>query len=342
MRLLWGPVPARLPRGPKSALSVDEVVAAASAWPTRAASTPSRCGRWASGSDAPPWRSTPTCRARPSSSTSCGTGARGAPTTYDFSAGWRAPRAWALDLWDFRLRHPWVHQISSARPVPRPGKPPHHGAPPRSCSAVHGPQRSRRDEDRRHRGRYVAGMTRQIAELREATRSVGQSGTDWWTTQSELIAELVPDVDARFPRLAAANAEGASSSSTNRSSTWSRRPATGSSSAWSGSSTGSRSTWATRVRCSHATDGYGGPSSTRGGPRDPRTSTTRARHRRVERDRPRAGHSAGRPRLRPRGLRGGRRSRGGRRRVAWRRSGGDRRVGRPGHGKPASVSSSTR
>jgi hypothetical protein len=38
---------------------------------------------------------------------------------------------------------------------------------------------------------------------------VGQTEMDWWTTQSELIAELVPDVDARFPRLAAANAEGA-------------------------------------------------------------------------------------------------------------------------------------
>jgi hypothetical protein len=56
---------------------------------------------------------------------------------------------------------------------------------------------------------FVAGMTRQIAELREATRAVGQTEMDWWTTQSELIAELVPDVDARFPRLAAANAEGA-------------------------------------------------------------------------------------------------------------------------------------
>ena len=38
---------------------------------------------------------------------------------------------------------------------------------------------------------------------------MGQTEMDWWTTQSELIAELVPDVDARFPRLAAANAEGA-------------------------------------------------------------------------------------------------------------------------------------
>jgi hypothetical protein len=56
---------------------------------------------------------------------------------------------------------------------------------------------------------FVVGMTRQISKLREATRAAGQSELEWWTTQSELLTELVPDVDARFPVLAAAEADGA-------------------------------------------------------------------------------------------------------------------------------------
>ena len=32
--------------------------------------------------------------------------------TYDLAEGWRpAARRWALDSWDFYLRHPWLHQV---------------------------------------------------------------------------------------------------------------------------------------------------------------------------------------------------------------------------------------
>src|SRR5689334_6549133 len=41
------------------------------------------------------------------------------------------------------------------------------------------------------------------------TGHLDQSELEWWTTQSLLMAELVPDVGARFPRLAAADADGA-------------------------------------------------------------------------------------------------------------------------------------
>src|SRR5690348_16290487 len=40
------------------------------------------------------------------------------PTQYDLSHGWRpAVVAWADNYWAFFLRHPWVLQVSSARPV---------------------------------------------------------------------------------------------------------------------------------------------------------------------------------------------------------------------------------
>ncbi|MEP6650315.1 MAG: TetR/AcrR family transcriptional regulator [Lapillicoccus sp.] len=128
--------------------------------------------------------------------------------SYDLSEGWRpAARRWALGSWDFYLRHPWVHQISTARPVLGPGSYVSMERPAeifastglggadvlKIVGTVSG---------------FVVGMTRQISELREATRNAGQTETQWWTTQSQLIAELVPDVGARFPRLAAADAEG--------------------------------------------------------------------------------------------------------------------------------------
>src|SRR5690349_1369311 len=40
------------------------------------------------------------------------------PAAYGVSAGWRAALlAWAEDGWAFYLRHPWMLQVSQARPV---------------------------------------------------------------------------------------------------------------------------------------------------------------------------------------------------------------------------------
>jgi AcrR family transcriptional regulator len=212
MELLWGvPTAAEAtPRGPKPAFTVDDIVAAA----TDIADT--------EGFDAVSMRSVGERLGRsamalytyvPSKAElvdlMLDRALRELDVTYDVADGWRAAaRRWALNLWDFYLRHPWVHQISSARPVLGPG----------SYLSMERPAELFASTDLNGAdvmkivgtvSGFVAGMTRQIAELREATRAVGQTEMDWWTTQSELIAELVPDVDARFPRLAAANAEGA-------------------------------------------------------------------------------------------------------------------------------------
>ena len=212
MELLWGvPTAAEAtPRGPKPGITVDDIVAAA----TDIADS--------EGFDAVSMRSVGERLGRtamalytyvPSKAElvdlMLDRALRELDITYDVADGWRAAaRRWALDLWDFYLRHPWVHQISSARPVLGPG----------SYLTMERPAELFASTDLNAAdvmkivgtvSGFVAGMTRQIAELREATRAVGQTEMDWWTTQSELIAELVPDVDARFPRLAAANAEGA-------------------------------------------------------------------------------------------------------------------------------------
>jgi hypothetical protein len=128
---------------------------------------------------------------------------------YDLSAGWRpAARQWALDSWEFYLRHPWVHQLFTARPVLGPGTYVSMERPAAIFASV-----GLRGQDVVQVvgtvSAFVVGMTRQISDLREATKVTGQNEDEWWSTQSSLMAELVPDVDVRYPHLAAADREGA-------------------------------------------------------------------------------------------------------------------------------------
>jgi AcrR family transcriptional regulator len=212
MELLWGlPLATEAtPRGPKPAFTVDDIVAAAA----DIADT--------EGFDAVSMRSVGERLGRsamalytyvPSKAElvdlMLDRALRELDVTYDLSDGWRpAARRWALDAWAFYLRHPWVHQISSARPVLGPGTYVSMERP----AEIFASTGLRGADVLKIVGTvsgFVIGMTRQISELREASRAVGQSELDWWTQQSELMAELVPDVNARFPRLAAADAEGA-------------------------------------------------------------------------------------------------------------------------------------
>jgi AcrR family transcriptional regulator len=128
---------------------------------------------------------------------------------YDLTGGWRpAARRWALHSWDFYLRHPWVHQISTARPVLGPGT---YASMERAAEVFASTGLGAADVLKvvGTVSGFVVGMTRQISELREASRAVGQTELEWWTQQSQLMTELVPDVGRRYPRLAAADADGA-------------------------------------------------------------------------------------------------------------------------------------
>ncbi|WP_328613970.1 TetR/AcrR family transcriptional regulator [Amycolatopsis sp. NBC_00355] len=129
------------------------------------------------------------------------------PADQDLTAGWRAAAlALADELWDLHLRHPWLLQVSPARPVLGPGE--FHvqetllrvlaetGLPlPRVrwvVSALFN---------------VVRGSVQSAAESRQASRETGQSEEDWWYARSTLLGELVPDLAARFPTVSALGAD---------------------------------------------------------------------------------------------------------------------------------------
>ncbi|MGW6918981.1 TetR/AcrR family transcriptional regulator C-terminal domain-containing protein [Kitasatospora sp. NPDC054939] len=124
------------------------------------------------------------------------------PDGYDTGAGWRrAVTAWADDAWAFYLRHPWVLQVSQARPVLGPGE-------YRVLETLVGILRGTGLEPlalRRTLGtvlQFVRGTAQTAAEARQAAAATGVADDDWWLTRSALLAELAPDFAERFPLLA--------------------------------------------------------------------------------------------------------------------------------------------
>ncbi|ASR39254.1 TetR family transcriptional regulator [Prauserella marina] len=131
------------------------------------------------------------------------------PVRYDTGAGWRAALTeWAEDLWRFYLRHPWVLQVSQARPVLGP----HEYA---GLDAVLGIVTETGMAARRipptigvlfH---FVKGAARNVAEARQAGQLTGVSDEDWWFPRSAMLDEVAPDFEARFPVVAKLASEGA-------------------------------------------------------------------------------------------------------------------------------------
>ncbi|MFE9775386.1 TetR/AcrR family transcriptional regulator [Streptomyces sp. NPDC005931] len=125
------------------------------------------------------------------------------PTEYGTGAGWRpAITAWAEDVWAFHLRHPWVLQVSQARPVLGPSE----------YGQLETVVRILRETglDPLHVRRVIAvlfqfvrGMARVAAEHREAAPETGVSDEEWWAERSALLTEFAPDFAERFPALAA-------------------------------------------------------------------------------------------------------------------------------------------
>jgi AcrR family transcriptional regulator len=121
------------------------------------------------------------------------------PTDYPTAAGWRpAVTSWTTDLCAFYLRHPWVLQVSQARPVLGPNDyvlmetvlrllvPTGLPAPVlrRIVSALF---------------HLARGVAQTIAETREASAVTGVSDEDWWYARSALLDEVAPDFAERFP-----------------------------------------------------------------------------------------------------------------------------------------------
>ncbi|WP_046498458.1 TetR/AcrR family transcriptional regulator C-terminal domain-containing protein [Streptomyces odonnellii] len=120
-------------------------------------------------------------------------------TGHNPGEGWQtAVETWAGDLRAFYLRHPWVLQVSYARPVLGPHEQAvleslaamlyETGLPARTLRAVvsclfH----------------FVRGSARTTAESRRAASATGVSDQDWWTARSTLLNEVAPDFADRFP-----------------------------------------------------------------------------------------------------------------------------------------------
>lgn len=122
--------------------------------------------------------------------------------TYDLGGGWRtALIAWAEDLWEFYLRHPWVLQVSQARPVLGPNE---YVVLDTVLGIMFETGLEATDVRRLTDAVFqlVRGVAQVVAEIREAADATGTSEDEWWHTQEPLLSELAPDFDTRFPMVA--------------------------------------------------------------------------------------------------------------------------------------------
>ncbi|MFE3880489.1 TetR/AcrR family transcriptional regulator [Kitasatospora sp. NPDC059146] len=123
---------------------------------------------------------------------------------------WRADvTAWAEELYACYLRHPWVLQVSQARPVLGPAElaaMEHLLAALRPAGLPPG----------RLRGavaalwQFVRGTAAATADARGAAAATGVTDEEWWSTRSARLAELAPDFPQRFPLLTALQSTGGS------------------------------------------------------------------------------------------------------------------------------------
>ncbi|KAA2258108.1 TetR family transcriptional regulator [Solihabitans fulvus] len=131
------------------------------------------------------------------------------PSAYELGSGWRAAAAgWSGDLLAFYLCHPWVLQVSQARPVLGPNEYVvletvvrilhGTGLPAVMLRRVVGTLFS-----------FVRGAAQTVAETRQAPTVTGVSDEEWWLARSAMLTELAPDFTERFPAISAMESAGA-------------------------------------------------------------------------------------------------------------------------------------
>jgi AcrR family transcriptional regulator len=121
------------------------------------------------------------------------------PTGYASEPDWRTTvTTWANDLREFYLRHPWVLQVSQARPVLGPNE---YVVLETLLRILHrtglGATALRRIVGTLFH--FVRGTAQTIAEARYAKVATGMSDEDWWFARAVLLAEVAPDFAERFP-----------------------------------------------------------------------------------------------------------------------------------------------
>ena len=121
------------------------------------------------------------------------------PGRHDLRGGWRAAvTSWASALVRFYVRHPWVLQVSLARPVLGPNEQAVVETLARILrQAGLRPAMSRRVVSLLF---YVArGTAQAVAESRLAAAAGGASEQAWWSSRAAALRQVAPDFAQRFP-----------------------------------------------------------------------------------------------------------------------------------------------
>ncbi|MEI7033229.1 TetR/AcrR family transcriptional regulator [Streptomyces pratensis] len=130
------------------------------------------------------------------------------PRHYPESDDWReALTTWAHEVLEFYVRHPWVLQVSQARPVLGP----HEYAGLDTLVALLRATGLAAGTLRRLVGTlfpFVRGAAQAVADARLAAAATGSSDEEWWAVRSAALTELVPDFAERFPAVSRLEAEG--------------------------------------------------------------------------------------------------------------------------------------
>lgn len=124
------------------------------------------------------------------------------PAGYDLGSGWRAAvTSWAQDACELHLRHPWMLQVSQARPVLGPSEYAmldtlvralrETGLDPVPLRGVVGTLIH-----------FVRGAAATIAESRQAEAATGVTDEEWWLDRARSLKEVAPDFADRFPSVA--------------------------------------------------------------------------------------------------------------------------------------------
>jgi AcrR family transcriptional regulator len=203
MALLWrtaGSAGVRLAPGPKPGLSVDEIVAAAIAVAD------------AEGMAALSMRAVGERLGRTAMALYTYVPSKGElvdlmydralaelPTRYDLDAGWRAAlSSWAGDVRAFYLRHPWMLQVSQARPV----------LGPNAFAVLETLARILHETGLEARVlrpivgalvNFIRGAAQTIAEARQAATVTGVSDVEWWFARATQLENITPGFAERFP-----------------------------------------------------------------------------------------------------------------------------------------------
>lgn len=123
-------------------------------------------------------------------------------------ADWRAAlTAWAWEVLEFYVRHPWVLQVSQVRPVLGP----HEYAGLDTLVVLLRATGLEAGVLRRLVGTlfpYLRGSAQAVADARLAAAATGSSDAEWWAARSAALMELVPDFAERFPAVSRLEADG--------------------------------------------------------------------------------------------------------------------------------------